>query len=183
MDVATRETCSAPKRLTAAKATAKSATARMVYTPSAYQPYDFMRCFSLCERDAFGGGPGGGDRRDGDPRRAGVVWKRRVGVLPLRSEVGESWLVRGRRGLDTRGMMALTTGMRKMIFLTMGYLKLEGRDEGEWNGFEEMSCWIGREIWGAEKPCHQRLRLAVWNVAVIGYRVQVFRVIDRLVEI
>lgn len=45
----------------------RSIVEKVIYTPSAYQPYDFMRCFSLTVSVAFGGGSrgkpgeGGGD--------------------------------------------------------------------------------------------------------------------------
>ena len=37
----------------------KSIVERVIYTPTAYQPYAFMRCFSLTVSGAFGGGSKG----------------------------------------------------------------------------------------------------------------------------
>jgi len=37
----------------------KSIVEKVIYTPSAYQPYDFMRCFNLAVSVAFGGGSKG----------------------------------------------------------------------------------------------------------------------------
>lgn len=86
-------TCSAPKKFMRANATPKSIVPRVIYTPSAYQPYDLMRCFSLAVSGALGGGskgPGEGDvvlrgaydlkpaeegavRRTGCPRDVGSI--------------------------------------------------------------------------------------------------------------
>jgi len=48
----------------------KSIVERVIYTPSAYQPYDFMRCFSRTVRVA----PGGGSKGElGDGEREEVL--------------------------------------------------------------------------------------------------------------
>src|SRR5258708_40136226 len=51
-----------------ANAMPKSIVESVTYTPSAYQPYDFMMCFSRTVSVAFGGGskgePGDGEREE-----------------------------------------------------------------------------------------------------------------------
>lgn len=65
----------------------KSIVPKVIYTPRAYQPYDFMRCFNLTVSDAFGGGskgPGDGGvflRGAYDLKPADEEVVRRIGLL------------------------------------------------------------------------------------------------------
>jgi len=96
-----------------ANAMPKSSVESVKYTPSAYQPYDFMRCFSLAESVALDGGskgePGeGGDEvflrgaydmklaDEGAVRRIG--WLRAVGSIEGVTDVHEGSNLRSIRG-------------------------------------------------------------------------------------
>ena len=107
-------TCSAPKKFIRANAMPKSSVPRVIYTPSAYQPYDFMRCFSLTVSVAFGGGSkgepgGGGDEEvflrgvyDMKPADEGAVrrigWFRDVGSIEGVTDLHEGSNLRSIRG-------------------------------------------------------------------------------------
>ena len=95
-----------------ANAMPKSIVERVIYTPSAYQPYDFMRCFRRTVRVAFGGGSkgeaGSGEREellrgaydlkpaDEDVRRIG--WLRDVGRIEVVADLHEGSSLRSIRG-------------------------------------------------------------------------------------
>ena len=57
----------------------KSIVERVIYTPSAYQPYDFMRCFSLTVSGAFEGG-------SKDPGDVGVLLRGAYDLKPAEDE-------------------------------------------------------------------------------------------------
>jgi len=71
MEAAMLDTYSAPRILTAAKATPKSRVERTTYTPKAYQPYVLMSAFSRPDSVCFSAGPGE-DWRDGGRDEEGV---------------------------------------------------------------------------------------------------------------
>jgi len=82
-EVATRETGSAPIRLTAAKATLKSIVDMRRYTPSAYQPYDLIKCFRRCENVSFDPPCSGSCSVELEERRGCEWWKKRKPALAV----------------------------------------------------------------------------------------------------